>query len=151
MSRVYNVPSSFRDRKTILLNDQLDTLNLSLVHFTMPPPLATPFVGSFISGAGRLRFFTCDTVTECNNDGITRTTLYDSSGNPSGTEPVLYSFLSFSSQISNSTASFQNHEIYFPGNGLYYKNGVGIISQRVLGLPDIIGVDMKIYYQTLVS
>ena len=151
MSRINGIPSSFRDRKTILLNDELDTVDLSLVHITNAPSITSPFVAPLITGPGRLRHFSCDTVTTVTGDGITRTTFYDTSGSPSGTEPVLYSFLSFSSQTASSTSSFQDHEISFPGNGLYYTNGVGVICQRVSGIPNITAVDAKIYYQPLLS
>lgn len=146
MSRINGTNCFWTGRPTSLAEKYADTTDLEVLYVDTAPSIITPFAGSLITTPGRVRQFDCDMVIEAPADGFVRTTFYDTSGTPVGIEPVLWSILSFSSKSAGSTVGFQTHNLSFPGNGLYFKNGIGVICQRISGAPVIQAVASMIYY-----
>lgn len=138
-----------------LANQDINTNDMEVLHITTPPsfpgiPIPTIVATNVIVGPGRLRLFEGGEVLTDDAEGVVRTTFYDTSGVPTGTEPVIVSFLSFCEKASgNSVRDFQQHTFSFPGKGVVFKNGIGYIAEQIDGTPQFVAVDGCLYYEML--
>ena len=146
MSRV----NSKTDEELRLMNKDINTQDMIVLHITTTPSFPGIFATNLIVGPGRLRMFEGGEVLNDPNEGIVRTTFYDTAGVPTGSEPVLFSFLSFCEKSSgNATRDFQQHTFNFPGAGARFKEGIGYIADQMDGNPQFIAVDGCLYYNRL--
>ena len=136
----------------MLANQDINTDDLEVLHIIIPPPFGPSgvFATNVIVGPGRLRMFEGGEVLEDDTEGVVRTTFYDTSGVPTGSEPVIVSFLSFCEKSSgNSIRDFAQHTFAFPGKGVVFKHGIGYMSEQINGSPTFVAVDGCLYYNRL--
>lgn len=131
------------------IQDARDTLKrqpLSHATFTgsgLPVPLA----GNIFADKGYLRSFHAGIILDGPNQASSiRTTFYDTSGTPVGTEPELFTFISFAQKISSTTEGFTENDFKFEEKGMYFNEGIGFMTEPVLGTPTILQVDALLCY-----
>jgi hypothetical protein len=131
------------------IEDTRDTLRdkpLTL-HNVSANSISTPSSQSFLVAQGRLKVFNCDIILSAPTQiSAVRTTFYDTSGAPTGTEPVLFSIISFAQKIGGNTEGFSQHSYNFPERGVVFENGIGSICEALLGTPTIAYVDANFGY-----
>lgn len=102
---------------------------------------------SIFAGEGRLKVFNCDIILSSTSQiSAIRTTFYDTSGIPSGSEPVLFSIISFAQKISSNSSGFSQHSYNFSDGGISFSNGIGCISEPLLNGPTIAFVEANFGY-----
>lgn len=144
MSRIYAKGTNDEHETAVNIRKYVKTDQLQVVEISGAP---TPdFSLNLLVGSGIARQFDCDVMLDT-TDGYTRTRFYDTSGAPNGTEPLLWGFLSSGRKVGSSTLSFDRHSLTFPGEGLHFEHGVGILCQVVTGTATIDGVEAILYYQ----
>jgi hypothetical protein len=150
MSKVNGYSTDWKGRTTVLTKEDIDTEDLLCIHITDTPVFSdASFATNVIDQPGRLRYFEGSAVINAPADGIIRTTFYDTSGVPTETDTVLFSFLSFSEKVSGSTRGYQAYNFMFPGKGLIVKNGIGFKTQQLDGSPTFVAVDGVLYFHQL--
>lgn len=116
-------------------------------HILVPPP--TDFSGNLISEPGNLKLFMCETFTsEPSQPGSIQTVFYDTSGVPTGSEPVLFGILqnAGNAKPGGDFSGTNSHDIVFPNGGLRFENGIGVLCNTVLGNPVIENIAASFYY-----
>ena len=126
-----------RNNRGVIKTEDLQT-------FEIRDPPVLDYSANVLIGKGRLRKFTCDVILDT---GIARTRFFDTSGSPDGTEPLLFGFLS----EAQGNDKRNNHNFDFPGEGLHFQNGVGVLCEVVDGTPTIDGVEAVGYYHNTPS
>jgi len=102
---------------------------------------------NFLVAEGRLKVFNCDIILSSNDQiSAVRTTFYDTSGVPTGSEPVLFSIISFAQKIGPNSSGFSQHSYQFPDGGIAFSNGIGSICEAILGTPTVAFVDANFGY-----
>lgn len=122
----------------------------TLVITTAPDISSGSSAIGLITGAGVLRKFVCDMAVEDSGVGVTnsavRSTFYDVSGSPTGTEPILFSILSGATFPSSGTSVVgeTQHDLDF--RGITFENGIGVICEQVINTPLVTAVSATIFY-----
>lgn len=131
------------------IQDERDTLkDKSLTLFNLSTgSISPPSSQSLFTGQGRLKVFNCDIIlTGPSQVSAVRTVFYDTSGVPTGTEPVLFSIISFAQKQSSVTEGFSQHSYNFPERGVVFENGIGLSCSVLYGTPTIAFVDANFGY-----
>lgn len=129
------------------VNTQLET-DSTLSNFNFSANSVTlPSSQNLFTGSGRLLVFNCDIIlTGPSSVSATRTTFYDTSGTPTGSEPVLFSIISFAQKVTGVTEGYSQHAYTFPSLGLVFNEGVGIQCEVIVGTPSILQVEAMFGY-----
>lgn len=146
MSRINGCSSDWSGTMSTLASANVSTSDLQVFHLTDPPTITSPYAAVLIPHPGRLRKFACDLIISDSQDGAIRTTFYDTDQVPTGSEPVLYSMISYTEKVGAQETAIQTHDPVFPGEGIQFKRGIGVICQRILNSPTIVHVDAVFYY-----
>lgn len=119
------------DGFALKIDDYLQPKAFSIFGTSSAPSL--PFAGNFVSVPCVWKKVVCDTaVSNPTGIGWIITTFYDTSGTPTGSEPVLLRMLHPSlSQSNGITGAWgtPQHDIEFPDGGLICNDGIGVICQ----------------------
>lgn len=139
---VLNVSSMIEDNRDTLKEKPLTTFNLSA------NGIAVPSAQNLLAVDGRLKTFTCDIIVDgAASVNAVRTIFYDTSGVPTGSEPVLFSIISFAQKIAGVTQGFSQHNYHFAERGIPFQHGIGIACSSLLGgSPNVAFVDANFGY-----
>jgi len=106
-----------------------------------------PISGNIISEPGRLKLFNYQLLlTGPDQVDAVKTTFYDTSGVPTGTEPRLFGTTSCIQKVQGSTAGKSTENIMFPEEGLTFTEGIGFISEAIIGNPILENVNVIVNY-----
>jgi hypothetical protein len=137
------------------INGLLQAKSFQVVQLGTPAPL--PFQTNFIKVPCVIKKVICETSQSSNSDtGFAITTFYDTSSNPTGTQPIVLRLLHPSNNVNPNPSlsvpevSFGTsfHDIMMPDGGLSLSSGLGIICSSGTGNVSLNGVALTIYYTT---
>lgn len=116
---------------TTNVNDYLQPKAFSRFGTATAPAL--PFSGNFVNAPCVWKKLVCETAqTTIANTGFITTTFYDTSGTPTGSEPVLLrlnhpAVFTYNNPAMTSNFGTAFHDITFPDGGLICSAGIGVI------------------------
>lgn len=133
---MFNVRDTLRPRRIQNASFELEGLDYS-----------EPISGNIISEPGRLKLFNYQLLLGGTDQvHAVKTTFYDTSGVPTGTEPRLFGTTACVTKNQGIAAGKATENISFPEEGLRFTEGVGFISEAILGDTILQNVNVIVNY-----